>query len=125
MSRKESAEDELARLARLLSHRVRVQILDLLHERDASASDLTPEIGEPLGTVAYHFKLLADSGALELRGTRQVRGAIERTFGLSRQTRKDLDGLTAWLDKRRRVAPARKPAKAGAKKSDSRAGSRA
>ena len=108
MSGKPSAEDELARLARLLAHPIRVQILDLLHEQDASPSDLTPEIGESLGTVAYHFKLLADAGALELRGTRQVRGAIERTYGLSRVTRKDLDGLTAWLDKRRRRKPARK-----------------
>src|SRR3954471_5845763 len=119
MSRTESAEDELARLARLLSHRVRVQILDLLHERDASASDPTPEIGEPLGTVAYHFKLLADQGALELRGTRQVRGAIERTYGISSRSRKELDGLREWLDKRRRrPAKRRKPAaKAKARRS--------
>src|SRR4051794_11570163 len=123
MSRTDSAEEELARLARLLSHRVRVQILDLLHEQDASPSDLTPRIGESLSAVAYHFKLLADAGALELRGTRQVRGAIERTYGLSRATRKDLDGLTAWLDKRQRKAPARKAAKrtASARRARSRA----
>jgi DNA-binding transcriptional ArsR family regulator len=111
MSGKPSPEEELAALARLLGHPVRVRILDLLQDRDASPSDLTPEIGEPLGTVAYHFKLLADQGALELRGTRQVRGAIERTYGISPASRKELDGLKEWLDKRRRrPATRRKPA---------------
>jgi DNA-binding transcriptional ArsR family regulator len=110
MSGTPSPEEELAALARLLGHPVRVRILDLLQDRDASPSALTPEIGEPLGTVAYHFKLLADQGALELRGTRQVRGAIERTYGISPASRKDLDGLKEWLDKRRRPATRRKPA---------------
>jgi DNA-binding transcriptional ArsR family regulator len=106
MSRNSSPEEELASLARLLAHPIRVKILDLLREGDASPSDLTPQIGQSLGTVAYHFKLLADQGALKLVSTRQVRGALEHTYGISAQARKDLDGLGAWLDKRRRKKPA-------------------
>lgn len=100
MSRKLSPEEELSALARLLSHPVRVRILDLMQETDASASDLAPSIGEPLTTVAYHFKLLAQQGAIELRSTRQVRGTIERTYGLSDATRTDLVGLREWLGSR-------------------------
>lgn len=97
-----TADQDLAALAALLAHPVRVQILALLHDRDASASDLAPVIGEPLGAVSYHFKLLVGQGALELRSTRQVRGAVKRTYGLAPATRRDLDGLTSWLGARKR-----------------------
>jgi DNA-binding transcriptional ArsR family regulator len=100
-------EEELAALARLLSHPVRVKILAILHDREASASDLAPELGEGVSTVAYHFKLLAEAGALELRDTRQVRGAVERSYRIHPATRRELDGLTEWLGRRKPRATTR------------------
>ena len=100
-------EEDLATLARLLAHPIRVKILSLLHDQEASASDLAAHIGEPLSTVAYHFKLLVEAGALELRDTRQVRGAVERSYRIEPKTRRDLDGLTEWLGARS-AAPTRK-----------------
>lgn len=97
MASRLTREEKLASLARLLAHPIRVKILALLHDQEASASDLAPVIGESLSTVAYHFKLLVEAGALELRDTRQVRGAVERTYRIEPKTRRDLDGLTAWL----------------------------
>src|SRR4051794_17906331 len=113
MSSKLSPEQELAALARLLAHPIRVKILDLLQERTGSPSELASEIGEPLTTVAYHFKLLAEQRALELVSTRQVRGALEHTYRVTPATRRELDGLQSWLGqrRRRRARPAKKVAK--------------
>jgi DNA-binding transcriptional ArsR family regulator len=95
-----SQEEKLASLARLISHPLRIRILDLLRDRESSASDLAPELGESLSVVAYHVKLLAEQGALELRSTRQVRGAIERTWRVAPKTRKELDGMREWLGRK-------------------------
>ena len=45
---------------RALGHPVRNTILDLLHERAATVSELARALGRPKSTVAHHVKVLAD-----------------------------------------------------------------
>lgn len=71
-------------LARANTHPLRVSILEVLGVdggRTLSPKDLSVELQAPLSTVNYHVTELARSGLLELRGERQVRGAIEHFYG--------------------------------------------
>ncbi|UJA19432.1 helix-turn-helix domain-containing protein [Thermoleophilia bacterium SCSIO 60948] len=68
------------KLMRVLSHPLRQRILNELNEREASPSELSQALGEPLGNVAYHVKILERNEAVELVGTRPVRGALEHFY---------------------------------------------
>lgn len=68
------------RLARALSHPLRVQILEILSERVASPLDLSQELGVELSHVAYHTRTLDRCGCLELVDTAQRRGATEHFY---------------------------------------------
>ncbi|TMK71288.1 MAG: helix-turn-helix transcriptional regulator, partial [Actinobacteria bacterium] len=46
------------RLIKALGHPVRIRALEVLNARVASPSELAKELGEPLGNVAYHVKVL-------------------------------------------------------------------
>jgi DNA-binding transcriptional ArsR family regulator len=70
-----------AKTARVLSHPLRPQILDVLVRRgEASPNEIATELGVPLGTLSYHTRLLRDNGWIEL--TREVprRGAVEHFY---------------------------------------------
>lgn len=68
------------RLVRALAHPLRVEILQILNEREASPNDLAIITEAPLGNVAYHTRVLEDCGCIELVGTARRRGAIEHYF---------------------------------------------
>ncbi len=68
------------RLVRALAHPLRVQILEELHERDASPNELMESLDSPLGNVAYHVRVLEKCGCIELVGTARRRGAVEHYF---------------------------------------------
>jgi hypothetical protein len=71
------------RLARANTHSLRVSILEVLSidgGRTLSPKDLSVELQAPLSTVNYHVTELAKAGLLELRGERQVRGAVEHFY---------------------------------------------
>ena len=68
------------RVIKALSHPLRFQILRVLNERVASPSEIATELGEPLGNVAYHTKILAENGAIEQVRTAPVRGALEHFY---------------------------------------------
>lgn len=63
-----------------LAHPLRIRILALLSERDASPVQLLPHLDAKLGTVAYHVRTLEKLGLVEEVDTRQRRGAIEHVF---------------------------------------------
>jgi len=46
------------RLIKALGHPLRMSVLAILNARVASPSELAKELGEPLGNVAYHVKIL-------------------------------------------------------------------
>jgi DNA-binding transcriptional ArsR family regulator len=68
------------KLVRAIGHPLRLRLLTIFNERVASPSDLAAELGEPIGNVSYHTRILARLGCVELVRTKQVRGAIEHYY---------------------------------------------
>lgn len=68
------------RLAKALTHPLRLRILTMLHDGVASPNELAKELGEPLGNVSYHARTLERLGCIELVRTAQRRGAIEHYY---------------------------------------------
>ena len=68
------------RLMKALSHPLRQRILQALNQRVASPAELSQELGESLGNVSYHVKILAELEAIELVRTAPVRGALEHFY---------------------------------------------
>src|SRR5438093_12904481 len=66
-----------------ISHPLRTTILGLLHERAASVSELAVALGRPKSTVAYHVKVLTESGLVQVVRSRRVRAIEERFYGRS------------------------------------------
>src|SRR5919206_3921197 len=64
-----------------LSHPVRNTILNLLHERAATVSELAVALERPKSTVAHHVKVLREAGLLQVVRTRRVRAIEERFYG--------------------------------------------
>jgi hypothetical protein len=71
--------------AKALSHPLRGGILRLLR-RDASLSPVAAarELGQPVGTIAYHFRQLHKLGFIEICDEIQRRGATEHVYRLTR-----------------------------------------
>jgi DNA-binding transcriptional ArsR family regulator len=68
------------RYVKALSHPLRIRILALLEERDASPVQLASKLEATLGTVAYHVRTLEKLGLIELVATHQRRGATEHVY---------------------------------------------
>jgi DNA-binding transcriptional ArsR family regulator len=68
------------RYVKALSHPLRVRILAMLRERDASPVELAEWLKASLGTVAYHVRTLERFGLIELVKETKVRGAIEHHY---------------------------------------------
>jgi DNA-binding transcriptional ArsR family regulator len=67
-------------LMKALAHPLRQRILIELNKRVASPSELAEEIGEPLGNVSYHVRMLVDLQCIELVSTTPRRGALEHHY---------------------------------------------
>ena len=65
------------RYVKALAHPLRVRILSMLEERDASPVALAEHLDATLGTVAYHVRTLERLGLIEMVATHQRRGATE------------------------------------------------
>jgi DNA-binding transcriptional ArsR family regulator len=65
---------------RALSHPLRAQILNELHENRASPSELSEMLDAPLANVAYHVRILLDLKLIRLVKKTQRRGAIEHHY---------------------------------------------
>lgn len=68
------------RLAIALGHPLRVDLVRLFMEETASPNELARLLGEPVGTVAYHVRVLEKAGYIELVSTAQRRGATEHFY---------------------------------------------
>lgn len=66
---------------RAIGHPLRTTILQLLHERAATVTELASALGRPKSTVAHHVEVLARNGLLQVVRTRQVRAITERFYG--------------------------------------------
>ena len=78
------------RLAKALSHPLRQRILQRLNEGGVkSPNELSRELGDPLGNVSYHVRILRELECVELVRTEQRRGALEHYYRATAQP---------WLD---------------------------
>lgn len=69
------------RLAKALSHPLRQRILQRLNvEGVRSPNELAQELGDPLGNVSYHVRILRELDCVELVRTEQRRGALEHYY---------------------------------------------
>lgn len=66
---------------RALGHPLRTAILQLLHERAATVSELAAALKRPKSTVAHHVDVLARNGLLQVVRTRRIRAIEERFYG--------------------------------------------
>lgn len=80
---KSSQQD--VRMAKAMSHPVRVEALRILNERVASPSEIAREIDLPIANVAYHVNALLRLGCVEEVETRAVRGALEHRYRAKRR----------------------------------------
>jgi DNA-binding transcriptional ArsR family regulator len=64
-----------------IGHPLRTTILQLLHERAATVTELATAVGRPKSTVAHHVGVLARNGLLQVVRTRRVRAIEERFYG--------------------------------------------
>lgn len=79
-ARSESQVGVAPHLIKALGHPLRQRILHSLGEDVASPSELSKKLGEPLGNVSYHVKILSECNAIELVRTAPVRGAVEHFY---------------------------------------------
>ncbi len=63
-----------------LAHPVRVEILELLNEREASPVEMKRALGGTLNLINYHLKVLVDCGCAEVTRTEPVRGAVKHYY---------------------------------------------
>jgi DNA-binding transcriptional ArsR family regulator len=64
-----------------IGHPLRTTILQLLHERAATVTELAAAVGRPKSTVAHHVHVLTRNGLLQVVRTRRVRAIEERFYG--------------------------------------------
>ncbi len=73
--------DAGALIAKALSHWLRVEILAILNEREASAKEMADELDMPLSNVSYHVKELHKTYRLIVLVEKvPVRGATEKRY---------------------------------------------
>lgn len=70
-------------LVRALSHPIRMKILEKLQGRIASPAELSQELNQRVGVIAYHAHTLLRCGCVELVHSEPRRGSVENYFGIS------------------------------------------
>jgi DNA-binding transcriptional ArsR family regulator len=68
------------RYVKAMSHPVRVRIMAMLQEREASPNELSKWLGTTLGSTAYHVRRLHQLELIVLVGETRVRGAVEHHY---------------------------------------------
>jgi DNA-binding transcriptional ArsR family regulator len=64
-----------------IGHPLRTTILQLLHERAATVTEIAAAVARPKSTVAHHVDVLSRNGLLRVVRTRKVRAIEERFYG--------------------------------------------
>lgn len=66
-------------VAHTLAHRVRVDILTILHDGPASQKELASQLHQPLSNVTHHVNELKEAGAIDVAFTKKV-GNVEQHY---------------------------------------------
>lgn len=63
-----------------VGHRIRIEVLAMLHEGVYCPNELAETLEEPLGRVTHHINELLDGGSIELARTEQVRNTTRHFY---------------------------------------------
>lgn len=63
-----------------VGHRIRVEILAVLHEREASAVELARSVGQPLSTITHHVGELLKAGSIRIARSEKVRSVNQHFY---------------------------------------------
>jgi len=78
-------------------HPIRIRALALI-EGERSPGDLAEVLGEPLGVVSYHMRMLRDYGLVELTRTEPRRGALQHFYQRTEYAETVLSRVAPLLD---------------------------
>ena len=78
MNARPAAADQ--QLIKAIAHPLRHRVLVAFSEGVSSPKVVADRLGEPLGRVSHHVRVLAEMGAIELVGTEPRRGAVEHFY---------------------------------------------
>ena len=73
-------DTEKAKRISAVAHPIRLAVLTMAESEPVSASEAAVRLGEPLGTVAYHFRVLHTAGLVELVSEERRRGSVESFY---------------------------------------------
>ncbi|HVL95031.1 MAG TPA: helix-turn-helix domain-containing protein [Solirubrobacteraceae bacterium] len=68
------------KIAKALAHPLRMKVLSILDEGIASPKEIAARLDEPINTVSYHVRVLADLGLIRLAKRTPRRGAVEHHY---------------------------------------------
>jgi hypothetical protein len=114
-------------------HPVRIRALVLLERTELSPAELAKLMGDPLGVVAYHVRMLRDYGLVEETRAEPRRGAVQHFYQRTELAEHLLGKLNGSLgvpkvapgrvpNPGREVAPARAAGRVGRERALTRAG---
>ena len=75
-----TSDVEKAKRLTAVAHPIRLAVLTMAESDPVSASEAAVRLGEPLGTVAYHFRVLHTAGLVELVSEERRRGSVESFY---------------------------------------------
>jgi predicted ArsR family transcriptional regulator len=85
-AQQEKSTAPIESLAAIVTHPLRRRIwYAMAEQRPISPRELADELNEPVNDVAYHVRVLRDTGVIELAGTRPVRGATQHFYRTTRR----------------------------------------
>ena len=113
-----ASKREATTASEVLRHPIRVRILEALNQLDMSPVQFLNSgmaRGVPglkgkdqdaaLSHIAYHFRVLAKAGCIEISQTRQVRGSVEHIYGARSRAQFDEEQWAALdLDERKAIS---------------------
>jgi DNA-binding transcriptional ArsR family regulator len=73
--------DARAKRLSAIAHPIRLHILTEAESAPVSPSEIAVKLSEPLGVVAYHFRVLHTAGLIELVDRQPRRGSIQSFYG--------------------------------------------
>jgi DNA-binding transcriptional ArsR family regulator len=88
-----AAQDYDEKLAKALSHPLRLRILEALNRGIDSPREIADDLGAKLGDVGYHTRKLHELGLVDLVRTEQRRGAVKHFY---RPTTRSILNARQW-----------------------------
>lgn len=92
----QAAAPEVHPAAMALAHAIRRDIIHALVDGMATSGEVADHLEKPLGVVAYHFRMLAAYGLIEVERVEPRRGALQHFYKFTRDARRLIDEVRAF-----------------------------